>query len=215
MPFLVPALVSGISDVLILVVNRHRRVIHSQLLQQLSLSAEDDDEDEQSLLAVHHVQYLAVAAFVRLLLLVFPLPYHSYNGTAIRFYSCYRFFYGLTLALVLLQMVALSMVDPGSLATLLPGGIPSATGNATQLEDGGSSSPSFLFDSMTARIETSEVSRYAWWVLLLSLLAVISHFIRKNLVFPCALALRPWPLRTDGSMPKDWMMSSCLSPSMA
>lgn len=206
MPFLVPALVSGVSDALIVVVNRRRRNLHAQLLEHLAQlavvatnsagsGAEDDKDDTNSFSAVHHVQYLAIAAGIRLLLMVLPLSYHSYTGTAVRFYQCYRIFYGTSLAMVLLQMVALSVVDPGSLATLLPGGIPSGTpktasqieytsfsGNATSkndseiMEDGSSGS----WISMMASVqdmETSEVSRYAWWILLLSLLSISSHFI--------------------------------------
>ena len=186
--------------------------MHAQLLEQLAQLAvavtnsgtattegsEEDDQDDASFAAVHHVQYLAIAAGIRLLLLVLPLMYHSYTGTAIRFYQCYRFFYGVTMGMVLLQMVALSMVDPGSLATLLPGGIPSGTPTTTTTTSSRESSSSiynnttmndmeaeysgtessWLSKMTSAQImETSEVSRYAWWILLLSLLSVTSHFI--------------------------------------
>ena len=205
MPFLVPALVSGVSDALIVIVNRRRRTMHAQLLDQMAqlvvatttttTTEEEDDPDDPSFAAVHHVQYLALAAGLRLVLLVLPLMYHSYTGTAIRFYQCYRFFYGVTTVMVLLQMIALSMVDPGSLATLLPGGIPSGTPTTTpttstestsnihsnttlnDMEDSDNNS-SWLSKLTSAQImESSEVSRYAWWILLLSLLSVTSHFI--------------------------------------
>ena len=89
MPFLIPAVAAALSDVLILVVQEHREENQLYILQlQVTNgvgSSTDDATDGSSLLAVHHVRYLVLVAVLRLLLLLFPLPYHSYTGTAIRF----------------------------------------------------------------------------------------------------------------------------------
>ena len=125
----------------------------------------------------------------------------AYTGTALKGYSWYRLLYGITLVLVLGQMLALSMIDPTSLSTLLPGGIPSSSSSSsssevTQLhgeifansssyeselleasgsgssDSNGSSGSSTWLTMMTTTLqnmETSEVNRYVWWILLLSL----------------------------------------------
>lgn len=167
MPFLIPALVSGLCDVLILVLQEHREeehlLINNVLISNnISISVADDDTLENSssaFLSVHHVQYLAFAAVLRLLLLLFPLPYHSWTGTAIRFPFCYQLFYGTTLLAVLLHALVLSMIDPDSIATL----IHTTTSMAAQ-ED--SIAPLQL-----------QLSRSAWWILILSLVSVASHVI--------------------------------------
>lgn len=167
MPFLIPALVSGLCDVLILVLQEHREeehlLINNVLISNnISISVADDDTVENSssaFLSVHHVQYLAFAAVLRLLLLLFPLPYHSYTGTAIRFPFCYQLFYAATLLAVLLHALVLSMMDPDSIATL----IHTTTSIATQ---GDSIAPLQM-----------QLSRSAWWILILSFLSVASHVI--------------------------------------
>eukprot|EP00547_Thalassionema_nitzschioides_P013094 CAMPEP_0194263842 /NCGR_PEP_ID=MMETSP0158-20130606/47271_1 /TAXON_ID=33649 /ORGANISM="Thalassionema nitzschioides, Strain L26-B" /LENGTH=1084 /DNA_ID=CAMNT_0039004059 /DNA_START=40 /DNA_END=3290 /DNA_ORIENTATION=- len=58
-------------------------------------------------------------AIIRLLLLFIPLPYHSYTGKAIRCPVFYKLLYGTTLVVVLWQMLALMILDPDSLSTIV------------------------------------------------------------------------------------------------
>lgn len=181
MPFLIPALLAGASDVLILVLQEHRVKWQAGLVQLLLASARDSssniDEDESSILdddsAVHKVWYLAIAAALRLYLLLLPLPYHSYTGTAIRFLGCYTVFYVVTLAVVIFHMLAFSMVDPDSLANLLP---TSTTTITTTTADTYDNEILLNQESRITAIE-DQLKRSCWWILLLSLLSIGSHIV--------------------------------------
>lgn len=160
MPFLIPAVLAALSDVLILVLQEHREEFQALIHQYwnsttvpAATAPTEDEADGSDLLAVHNVKYLGFIAVLRLLLLLLPLPYHSYTGTAIRFSSCYILFYGATLFAVLIHMLALSMIDPYSIATLAE-----ALGTEDALD-----------------VLQQQMSRSCWWILLLSLLSVICH----------------------------------------
>jgi hypothetical protein len=56
---------------------------------------------------------------MRLFLLVVPLYYHSYTGTAVHLVHLYRFFYGACLVFLGLHMLALAMLNPESLESVL------------------------------------------------------------------------------------------------
>jgi hypothetical protein len=160
MPFLFPALLSGVSDVLILVLQVHREEALLQFEDQhdSSGSSSNHNNDESSLasLTVHRAKYLAIVAVMRLLLLLFPLPYHSYTGTAIRYPFCYHLFYALSIVAILLHMVSLSLIDPDSLSTLL------------KLQETEEESESSL---------QNMINRSCWWILFLSLISVLCHIV--------------------------------------
>ncbi|CAB9500574.1 Phosphatidylinositol 4-kinase beta [Seminavis robusta] len=199
MPFLIPALLSGVCDALILVLQEHR-LETLWLLEDESASLLLDNNNgtsnetyynphhhhrhhydtnlEESLSAsslasitVHRVQYLAIIAVVRLLLLLFPLPYHSYTGTAIRFPVFYHYLYGMTLAAVILHMLALSMIDPDSLATLA--GIHHRKEGTLPPEEDSED----LWQQETELATQDMLNRSCWWILFLSLISVCSHIV--------------------------------------
>lgn len=68
---------------------------------------------------LYNISYAVPLALIRLLLLFIPLPYHSYTGKAIRCSLFYKLLYGTTLVFVLLQMLALMILDPDSLSTII------------------------------------------------------------------------------------------------
>lgn len=138
MPFLLPAVSSAACDVAVLTL----AVSTSRLVS--------DSEDESSRV-VYHSGYLCLAAGVRLFLIVVPLPYHSYNGTALVCPSLYQLFYLGTLVAILVHALSLSMVDPRSLTSLLP-----ATWTLTTHE---------------------EITRHVWLILILSLVADLCHIV--------------------------------------
>ena len=178
MAFLVPAVISGVSDVLILVLQRHRQETLVQVHQvnvsnNISSSANNNE-------AVHHVQYLVIMAVLRLLLLVFPLPYHSYTGTAIPFPFCYHVFYALTVTAILLHMVSLSVMDPESLATLLhvPTPPPPTTNTNTNTSTSTTSESTDQYMWLIQSWSTQEMLiRSCWSILFLSLISVTGHIV--------------------------------------
>ncbi len=67
--------------------------------------------------------YMNVLAIIRLLLLLLPLAYHSYTGTAVKCSTFYSLFYAATLMVLFVHALAIIMLDPDSLNSLLPTGI--------------------------------------------------------------------------------------------
>lgn len=70
--------------------------------------------------AIMNTHYMAVLAMIRLFLLLFPLAYHSYTGTAVKCAWFYQIFYSLSIMILLGHMLAIIMLDPDSLTSLLP-----------------------------------------------------------------------------------------------
>ena len=106
MPFLFPASLALLCDALVVLSLRHRPV---------AIRNNPDDEDH----SVYHVEYLLPLAIVRLLLLVLPLLFHSYTGTAVRHVKCYQVFYGGSALVILVHMVGLALMDPTSLERIV------------------------------------------------------------------------------------------------
>ena len=63
--------------------------------------------------------YLVPLSILRILLLLVPLLFHSYHGTALRFPTFYKFLYFTSLAFLLLHIVWLSLLNPQSLEAML------------------------------------------------------------------------------------------------
>jgi len=72
--------------------------------------------------AIMNTSYMNVLASIRLFLLLFPLAYHSYTGTAVKCPAFYHLFYSVSLMVLLGHMLAIIMLDPDSLTSLLPTG---------------------------------------------------------------------------------------------
>lgn len=70
---------------------------------------------------LYNVHYTAPLAIIRLVLLLVPLPYHSFSGTALKCPFLYKCLYVTTLLLVLYQMLGIMILDPDSLSTILFG----------------------------------------------------------------------------------------------
>lgn len=139
MPFLLPAVSAALADSLLLYVNSGS-----------SDRWKSETSDETSRF-VYSGGYMIVTACIRLFLLAVPLPYHSYNGTALKCPALYQLLYGCTLILLLIQCLSLSMVDPTSLQSLLPSN-----------------------SSLTAH---DHLTRHIWIMLILSLISDLCHII--------------------------------------
>jgi hypothetical protein len=153
MPFLIPAITAAICDVAILVVSRHDPLISIAYDED----GDGDGDGEYKRKLVYQVGYMFPFAACRLFLLFLPLPYHSYNGTALRCPRLYVWWYASTLFIVLLHMLSLSMIDPHSLSSLLP----------TPMTTAQSSTPS-LHDALT---------RHLWLLLILTLATILCHVV--------------------------------------
>lgn len=102
MPFLVPATVAFLCDVTVLVLRYTQPSAHFEVDHW-----------------VYHGAYIPIAAILRLVLLLLPLLFHSYTGTAVHLVNFYRFFYIGTILLIIIHMVALALMNPESLESIL------------------------------------------------------------------------------------------------
>lgn len=142
MPFLFPALVAAACDLGILYLS-HRNYLLQQLYAGdngigVNIGVDDDNttttvdnnwsafndtnannDDAFSDRRVYHYGYITILATIRLFLLFVPLPYHSYHGKALRCPILYKLLYGGTLVAVSIHALALIMVDPESLLSLV------------------------------------------------------------------------------------------------
>ena len=147
--FLLPALCALASDALIL--GLHRSLVHDAVA---AAAADDDDTSSSSGThgkALYKVGYLTTAAWIRIFLLLFPLLFHSYTGTALPCHWMYLVLYTVTLVCVAAHMLALCLVVPESMEALVP-------------EPEG-----FLQDL--------HLYRRLWYTLLLSVVSTAAHFV--------------------------------------
>jgi hypothetical protein len=103
------------------------------------------------LTAIYKVGYLALLAWFRILVLLLPLLFHSYTGTALACHVVYMGWYTMTLIVVVTHMLALCLVNPESMEALVP-------------EPEG-----FLADL--------HLYRRLWYTLILSVVAHACHFV--------------------------------------
>ena len=106
---------------------------------------------------MYNTQYAAPLAIMRLVLLVFPLPYHNYSGTAVKCPLFYELLYGTTLLVVLFQLLGIMIMDPESLSTIVP--------DIQRRMDPSSS------------VERTTTMAHTWWVLYLTLLSNLLHIV--------------------------------------
>ena len=92
--FLIPAFISLVADSLI--VYLHRSLLSDVQDQQQEESANGG--------ALYKVGYLALLAWLRILVLILPFLFHSYTGTALPCHLAYLTWYAVTLAVVLCHM---------------------------------------------------------------------------------------------------------------
>lgn len=107
MPFLLPAVSAALCDIAIVYLSRSDGIYRETL------------EEESLTRLVYQSGYVLPTAAIRLFLLMIPLPYHSYNGTALKFSYLYQILYIGTLLTLLIHMLSLGMVDPSSLSSLV------------------------------------------------------------------------------------------------
>lgn len=106
-------------------------------------------------LGVYRVYYLIGLAWVRILLVMVPLLFHSYTGTALRCQTAYQLLYWGTLIVVLVHLLSLGLINPESLEALIPLDAASSTDDADRVHEW----------------------RRIWYILLLSLVSDICHLI--------------------------------------
>jgi hypothetical protein len=92
-------------------------------------------------------------------LVLVPLLFHSYTGTALRFPVLYHLLYWGTLVAILAHVLALSLVNPESLEAIIP--LDSASSNSAN------------GNNATAIHELRRI----WYVLLLSLVSNVCHLV--------------------------------------
>ena len=97
-------------------------------------------------------------ALIRMVLLLLPLFFHSYTGTALKCASFYRLLYWGTFVVLLIHMLSLSLMNPESLESLLP-------------YDG-----SVLVNRRILLKHLHELRRI-WWMLIASFVSDICHLI--------------------------------------
>lgn len=138
MPFLLPAVSSAACDLTVLI------------LAYKAAGNYYEDEDEAGRL-VYQSGYMVAASCTRLFLLICPLPYHSYNGTALKCPALYRALYFGTLVVLLGHALLLCLVDPRSLSSMVP--------------------------SINTLTLHEQVTRHIWFLLILSLAADFCHIL--------------------------------------
>jgi hypothetical protein len=198
MPFLLPALTSLFSDSMVLylhhvglyaahvtaatatVVVAASTVATTQQQENNSInsiySGENENDttatDDSSPLAAFYYQvgYLPFLAGLRIALLMLPLFFHSYTGTALKCATFYRVLYSTSLILLLFQMLALAVMDPKSLQALviLSGSNGSTSGSVL---DSGKNTPQVLHEQ-----QLHELQRI-WYMLLFSTMSNICHVV--------------------------------------
>ena len=151
MPFLFPAIGAAFCDVSIIYL-RH-------------VTAAVSDDDDSTIRRVYHFKYLYVLAFIRLFLLLVPLPYHSYHGKALKCPIMYQLFYTVTLIVVFFHILSLIMIDPDSISSIVP------TTTSSSSESTTSSSNQDDNDSYHHHL----ITRNLWWSLLLTILSTCNH----------------------------------------
>jgi hypothetical protein len=144
MPFLVPALVALSCDALVFWLRR---------LAPASTITDDDEEPHD----VYNVGYLAPLALTRIIILLLPLLFHSYTGTALKCTIFYQILYWGTLLILIIHMLTLCLMDPESLTAIFPTVSASISGR-------------FLLKHL-------HELRRIWWMLSLSLLSNVCHLI--------------------------------------
>ncbi|KAL9181380.1 hypothetical protein ACHAXT_010185 [Thalassiosira profunda] len=109
--------------------------------------------------------YLSVLAIIRLVLLTFPLSYAAYSGTRVPCAIAQYLFQGISAMVVVSHMMAVLILDPGSLA--VPGDTVDPTG---WRKDDGNDTP---FGSDEGDSSFGD----AWTLLSLSLVSILLHFL--------------------------------------
>ena len=99
MPFLLPALSAACCDAVVIYLSRHDGSMMDGL---------EDSQEEPRL--IYQSKYLLPLAGVRLFLLVVPLPYHSYTGTAVKCPSSYQLLYGGSIFVIFIHVSLVHML---------------------------------------------------------------------------------------------------------
>lgn len=164
MPFLVPAVTALGSDVFVLWLSSRRPVgqVWSGAADDNGDNHDNDDGNNNSAdhWVYHPDAWTAATAMVRLVLLLLPLLFHSYTGTAVRHVPWYQLFYGATVLLLLSYTLGLALLNPESLQAVVPW-------DAVHLNPPYTRRP----------LEHLHELRRIWWMLGLSGTSVGCHFV--------------------------------------
>lgn len=114
---------------------------------------------------VYSIGYLSPLAIVRIILLLLPLLYHSYSGTALKYPRFFQVFYWSTLVIVSIHMTALSFTNPQSLEAIVPIETFTAFG-----ED-------VMSIHRRSLLEHLHELRRVWWMLTMTMVSDICHLI--------------------------------------
>lgn len=165
--FLLPALAAGSSDVLILYLTRHESSGNDPQGETVENGKRDRRSHDSSftgrtshffhvstliLAYLQNVSYLVPLAIIRLFLLLIPLPYHTFTGTAVKCPNFYRLLHWTTLLVILIHMLSIIMLDPDSLNSFLP-------------------------DVDRRSLRVSHQMRHVWILLSLSLWSTVFHIV--------------------------------------
>mmetsp|Transcript_22630 Transcript_22630/g.49415 ORF Transcript_22630/g.49415 Transcript_22630/m.49415 type:complete len:1318 (-) Transcript_22630:180-4133(-) len=161
MAFLVPALLALLCDVSVVYLRRLGQLDGRSGNGNSGSSADDIDGNNSTDKAGEQSQvyfwigYLAPLAIIRIVLLLLPLFLHSKTGTALRFPRLYQFLYISTLILLVAHMLALLLLNPASLESILP------------------------YDDVHHRhlLQHLHALRRIWWMLVFSTLSNTCHLI--------------------------------------
>lgn len=147
--FLIPACIALASDGL--VVYLHRSLLHDAAAHDAEHRGWGNDGDELDGRAIYKVGYLTLFAWIRIGVLVLPLLFHSYTGTALPCQTVYLMWYGITLVLVATHMLALCVVVPESMEALVP--------------------------EPEGALQDLHLYRRLWYTLILSAVSNLAHFV--------------------------------------
>jgi hypothetical protein len=133
-----------------------------------------DDNDSATALAAfyYRVDYLPSLAGIRVALLLLPLFFHSYTGTALKCATFYRILYSTSLLLLLFQMLALAIMDPKSLqALVILGGGDDSSGSSSGSMSGGGINLQVLHEQQLHDLQR------IWYMLLFSTMSNVCHVV--------------------------------------
>jgi hypothetical protein len=180
----------------------------NRLLPLVTLQNVDDDDDDDDTLfgifSMYNVRYIAPLAGLRLFILILPLLFHSYTGTALNYMLLYQWFYLLTMVILIIHVTSLALLNPSSIETMVPiiQSVKTTTPSLTNMNDDeededlkGHSFRSLIvfLSSMSSSLCSDYLNeddhhrtllmdhfyelRRIWWMLTLSIISVCCHWI--------------------------------------
>jgi len=159
--YLVPTLGAGTSDVLVLYFQYHQSTYGFW-----------------GWMNVYKTGYITTLAIIRLVVLCLPLSYSRFTGTRLKYALLYYIFHGISLAMVLLQMLAVATFKGEDGGGKERGALLQYDKYDTFEQDAKSSS-SYVHRLLRHLSEQSKasISQHVWILLSLSLLSIVLHIL--------------------------------------